>query len=96
MGLIERTVPTLSEAHFIYLMLFVAEGTIHPINRNQIKAADNWDRKNDEGIGLIQLAIKLSLRESSSKKQSHLPKIDRDSDLSRTYTGLNLWVMLDT
>jgi len=58
----------------------------------EIRATDDWDKRNDEGLGLIQLAIKATIRQSIKEDETLAENWKRLKDTYSTRTGLNLWV----
>ena len=57
-------------------ILRIAEGTEKrpslPANPTEaeVRVVEDWDKRNDEGLGLIQLAVKSSIRQSIKEDES--------------------------
>ena len=67
------------ESHFQLMhILCIAEGTeIRPKpaaanapTEAESRTIEDWDRRNDEGLGLIQLSIKTTIRQSINRKET--------------------------
>ena len=58
----------------------------------EIHAIDDWDRRNDEGLGLIQLAVKATVCQTIKENETLAENWKRLQDTYGTHTGLNLWV----
>ena len=57
----------------------------------ELRAIDIWDQRN-EGVGLIQLAVKNSIRPSIRENETLVENWKRLKDTYGIQTGLNLWV----
>jgi gag-polypeptide of LTR copia-type len=81
-------------------ILRIAEGKEkHPIPASptapteaETRAIDDWDRRNDEGLGLIQLTIKPTVRQTIKENETLAENWKRLEATYGTRTGLNLWV----
>ena len=56
------------------------------------RAIDDWDRRNDEGLGLIQLTVKPAVRQTIKENETLAENWKRLEATYGTRTGLNLWV----
>ena len=79
-------------------ILCIAEGTelwpatsANPTN-TELRAIDVWDQKNEEGLGLIQLAVKPSIRQSIKENETLAQNWTCLKETYGTHTGLDLWV----
>ena len=79
-------------------ILCIAEGielqpvaSLNPTDA-KLRAIDVWDQKNEEGLGLIQLAIKSSIQQSIKENETLAENWRCLKDTYGTCTGLNLWV----
>lgn len=55
-------------------------------------AIDDWDRRNDEGLAMIQLAVKTTIRQSIKENETLAQNWKRLHETYGTCNGLNLWV----
>jgi hypothetical protein len=62
----------------------------------ELSTIDDWDRRNDEGLGLIQLAVKATIRQSIKENENLADNWKHLQDTYGTHTGLNLWVDITT
>ena len=57
-------------------ILYISEGTEkHPSlpanpTEAEVRVVEDWDKRNDEGLGLVQLAVKSSIRQSIKEDES--------------------------
>ena len=55
-------------------------------------AIEDWDRHNDKGLGMIQLSIKMTIRQSINRKETLTKNWKRLQETYSTCSGLNLWM----
>ena len=58
----------------------------------EICAIEDWDRRNDEGLGLIQLTVKAHIRKYIRENETLAENWTRLQETYGTQSGLNLWV----
>ena len=79
-------------------ILRIAEGTekrpIAPATPTEadFRAIEIWDQRNKEGLGLIQIAVKASIRQSIKENETLAQNWTHLKETYGTRTGLNLWV----
>ena len=63
-----------------------------PGTEAELRAIGDWDRRNNKSLGLIQPAVKSSIRQAIKQNENLAENWKRLQDAYGTHTRLNLWI----